>query len=187
VVRHAFAAATLDGGYTVFGASEGMDVVDQIARGDRICRITITEGNEARNALPSSRTAPAARTPRCDESEQHLKNTAIKQPKARRAMTLCLVSALVFGAFSSVSFGVAAASGLPRHKYSSGKQQEQSVALPRTSYDIAPRLISTSAPLREANNCTGSTKTIKRPAFSIFTCTQMCVATTTATTIIHAR
>jgi len=66
-----------------------------------------------------------------------LKNTAIKQPKkARRAMTLCLVSALVFGAFSSVSFGVAA-SGLPRHKYSSGKQQEQSVALPRTSYDIA--------------------------------------------------
>ncbi len=57
----------LDGGYTVFGrVIEGMDVVDRIARGDRIRRVTITEGNEARNALPSSRTAPAAKntTPR---------------------------------------------------------------------------------------------------------------------------
>lgn len=61
----------LDGGYTVFGrVIQGMDVVDRIARGDRIRRVTITENNEARNALsgkarnavPSSKTAPAAKS-----------------------------------------------------------------------------------------------------------------------------
>lgn len=52
-------------------------------------------------------------------------------------MTLCLVSALVFGVFSNMSFSAASSSGLPRHKYFSGKQQRQSTALPRTSYDIA--------------------------------------------------
>jgi cyclophilin family peptidyl-prolyl cis-trans isomerase len=35
----------LDGGYTVFGrVIEGMKVVDRIARGDRIRRISIIEG-----------------------------------------------------------------------------------------------------------------------------------------------
>ncbi len=53
-------------------------------------------------------------------------------------MTLCLVSALVFGVFSNMSFSAASSSsGLPRHKHFSGKQQRQSTALPRTSYDIA--------------------------------------------------
>ncbi|HMF55072.1 MAG TPA: peptidylprolyl isomerase [Pyrinomonadaceae bacterium] len=47
----------LDGGYTVFGrVTDGMDVVDQIARGDRILSVTITEG-----ARPASNTT---RTPR---------------------------------------------------------------------------------------------------------------------------
>jgi cyclophilin family peptidyl-prolyl cis-trans isomerase len=37
----------LDGGYTVFGrVIGGMDVVDQIARGDRITRITISESKK---------------------------------------------------------------------------------------------------------------------------------------------
>ena len=37
----------LDGGYTVFGGVvEGMDVIDRIARGDRINAVTITEGKQ---------------------------------------------------------------------------------------------------------------------------------------------
>ena len=41
----------LDGGYTVFGrVVEGMDVVDRIARGDRIRSVTITETNAGRAA-----------------------------------------------------------------------------------------------------------------------------------------
>ncbi|MGI8654671.1 MAG: M1 family aminopeptidase [Pyrinomonadaceae bacterium] len=65
-----------------------------------------------------------------------MKHIVRQQKKARRAITLCLVSALVFGAFSTVPF-VTSASGLPRHKYASGKQPTQSVASTRTSYDIA--------------------------------------------------
>jgi len=46
----------LDGGYTVFGrVREGMDIVDQIARGDRILSVTITE-----EARPASNTTRAA-------------------------------------------------------------------------------------------------------------------------------
>jgi len=46
----------LDGGYTVFGrVTDGMNVVDQIARGDRILNVTITEG--ARPASNSTRPA----------------------------------------------------------------------------------------------------------------------------------
>ena len=41
----------LDGGYTVFGrVVEGMDVVDRIARGDRIRSVTITETSAGRAA-----------------------------------------------------------------------------------------------------------------------------------------
>ncbi len=53
----------LDGGYTVFGrVIQGMDVVDRIARGDRIRRITITEGNEARSAFSNAKTAPVVKS-----------------------------------------------------------------------------------------------------------------------------
>jgi len=57
----------LDGGYTVFGrVIDGMDVVDQIARGDRIRHITINESVDARSATQFSRNAPARKhtTPR---------------------------------------------------------------------------------------------------------------------------
>ncbi len=47
----------LDGGYTVFGrVTSGMDVVDRIARGDRILSVTITE--TARDSSRSDRTSP---------------------------------------------------------------------------------------------------------------------------------
>ncbi len=47
----------LDGGYTVFGrVINGLDVVDQIARGDLIRRVTISE-NEVRRATQRRRQA----------------------------------------------------------------------------------------------------------------------------------
>ncbi|MBA2735071.1 MAG: peptidylprolyl isomerase [Acidobacteria bacterium] len=47
----------LDGGYTVFGrVVAGMEVVDRVARGDRISKITVTES--ARDASKSSTTPP---------------------------------------------------------------------------------------------------------------------------------
>lgn len=49
----------LDGGYTVFGrVTEGMDVVDRIARGDRIISISIIEGRRT----PSGRARVNGRT-----------------------------------------------------------------------------------------------------------------------------
>jgi len=44
MVRDAFTAAHLDGGYTVFGrVISGMEVVDKIARGDNIRRVIVNE------------------------------------------------------------------------------------------------------------------------------------------------
>ena len=46
----------LDGGYTVFGrVTEGMEVVDRIARGDRIRSVRIVEGKAPPQARPSNR------------------------------------------------------------------------------------------------------------------------------------
>jgi cyclophilin family peptidyl-prolyl cis-trans isomerase/HEAT repeat protein len=58
----------LDGGYTVFGrVVAGMDVVDQLNRGDRIHSISITEGSRKaskteRTPAASQKAAPAARS-----------------------------------------------------------------------------------------------------------------------------
>ncbi|HWT01255.1 MAG TPA: peptidylprolyl isomerase [Pyrinomonadaceae bacterium] len=49
----------LDGGYTVFGrVTSGMDVVDRIARGDRILSVTVTEG--ARETTKTDKSSPGA-------------------------------------------------------------------------------------------------------------------------------